>query len=914
MQQAGVRRLEFDYAGVATLDGNWEFFPGEHSLDDLPKLKPETIVVPGLWETQGYLELDGAAWYRLCFDLEDVSGYWTLRFGAVMDIADVYLNGRHLTSHDLPFTPFELDAGPALNAGVNELVVRVFDPSLDDPQHLQLPHGKQGWANWIFPSRPSLYLTYGGIWQSVTLRRHGPLVLQDVFVNSDPDDLRVEVSLANRSPSKVQGRVSIRTLGILEDEWEHIPGGQKRSFSFVLGSTSAPRWNPSNPNLHDLIVDIKAAREPSDGGVVRFGLRKIEIEGTRMLINGSPYRMKSVLVQGFRSDGLYAEGTREAIEDEVRKAIDMGFNTVRLHIKAFDPTYLDVCDELGMLVHSDIPVAEPIDHAQLGTDTPLALRCRRAARDQVIRDRNHPSIILWSAMNELGLERPEIRFWDRYEDFVRAMVGEVEKADPTRPVIENDWVEPDPDRVFSSPILTAHWYGRLHAEYLATIDKKAAEWSEVGRPLYVTEFGDWGLPAMPRKELPPFWDTREIYSVGLAATLWPGSIARFVSETQRYQGLSDRFQIEVFRRHDHLGGYCVTELTDVPHELNGLLDLDRNPKRIAAEEITRANQPVLPMLKLENLVATAGGTFTACFEVANDGPSLEDITAECWFGDAFGPEEAGVVRIGRLDGYRASRLGEVRLTAPEVPGAHDLIASLTKDGVEISRNRYPVHVVLEPEPVGPVRLLGGTTCAAAVESVGGYLSDDGTVVVGERSLDETSGAVLREKLAAGGSVIVLAQELSAVQHFPVPVEMAPVSTTWGSSIFRFTNDEGWMPALPRRNILTTEDSTIHPGSLIVSIGGRPFPDIPAVITYKPAPYPLAGTLIGCTFVGSGRLIFCQYRLCERAGSGDAAARAVLADVIRSPERLARAALKESMAKPDGRNLQLWWLPPGGKRI
>ena len=647
---------------------------------------------------------------------------------------------------------------------------------------------------------------------------------------------------------------------------------------------------------------------------MRFGLRPVRIEGNQILVYGSPYRLKSVMVQGFAPDGLYAEGSRASIEDEVRKARDMGFNTVRLHIKAFDPVYLDVCDELGMFVHSDIPVAEPIAHEQMGAHTPLALRCRRAAREQVMRDRNHPSIILWSAMNELTLDRLEAREWDRYEEFARALYREVQQADPTRPVIENDWVEPEPERVFCSPILTAHWYGRLHAEYLDTIDKKAREWAGVGRPLYITEFGDWGLPAMPRKEMPPFWDTREMYAAGLAATLWPASVARFVIETQRYQGLSDRFQIEVFRRHDHIGGYCLTELTDVPHELNGLLDLERNPKKLAVEEVARANQTVLPMLKLDGLVVTAGSEFQAEVEIANDGPDLYDLTAECWFGDEPGPVESGVIRIDRLDGFRAKNWGSVRLTAPEVPGAHDLIISLSRGGVEISRNRYPMHLVPEQYPVGPVRLIGSAVDAAAVRSIGGTLSDGGTLVVGERALDEAAGDLLRERLGAGESVILLAQEPEAADHYPVPVKMAPLATAWGSSIFRFTNDEGWMPSLPRRNVLTTEDSTIHPGSMIVNVDGDPFPEAPIVIAYKPAPDPLTGTLIGCASVGPGKLIFCQYRLCERANAGDSAARAVLGDVFRALERLERVAVKESTKKPDGRNLHLWWLPPGGKRI
>jgi hypothetical protein len=914
VREAGARRLSFDHKGMASLDGTWDFFTGDHPIEALAGLEPEPINVPGLWETQGYLELDGAAWYRTSFDLEDSSNYWTLHFGAVMDIADVYLNGEHLGSHDSAFTPFSVDATHALKPGPNELAVRVFDPAVDDPDHVLSAHGKQGWANWVFPSRPSLYMTYGGIWQSVALRRHGPLLISQVFVNGDPDELTVEVTIENRSDRACTALLACRTVGLVKDTLVNVGPRERSKQTVELGATAAGRWSPASPKMHRALVDVSVEGELSDARSIRYGLRKIEIEGTRLLVDGTPYRMKSVLVQGFRSDGLYAEGSREAIEDEVRKARAMGFNMVRLHIKAFDPVYLDVCDELGMFVQCDIPVAEPIAHDQLGEDTQLAQRCRRAAREQVIRDRNHPSILLWAAMNELCLDRIEARSWEGYEQFVRVLMAEIQEADGTRPVIENDWVEPDPDRVFVSPILTAHWYGRLHAEYLETIDKKAVEWAEIGKPLYITEFGDWGLPAMPVLEAPPFWDTRELYAAGLAASLWPASVARFVTETQRYQGLSDRLQIEVFRRHDHLGGYCLTELTDVPHELNGVLDLDRNPKRLAVAEITRANQTVLPMLRLPSLVVNAGSTLTAELVVANDGPGMSGVSVEVWFGDTPGPAEAGVMKIPSLPGYRAARWGDVTLTAPEVPGGHDLIVRLVTGGTEIARNRYPTHVVPQREPVGPVRLVGEGPYTAALSMVGAEPSDRGPVVITENSLDAEAGAVAAERLAAGDSVIILAQEPSAAGHYPVLVQMAPLATAWGSSIFRFTNDEGWIPSLPRRNVLTTEDSTIHPGHVILNINHQPFPDNPIVFAYKPAPDPLTGTLVGCTSVGAGRLIFCQYRVCEQAATGDAAACAMLADLIRAPERLARAAEKERITKDDGRSLQLWWLPPEGRRI
>jgi Glycosyl hydrolases family 2, TIM barrel domain/Glycosyl hydrolases family 2, sugar binding domain len=899
-------QLRLDEHGSVALDGTWDFFPAAHELEDLAGLEPERIQVPGLWEAQGYLELDGTAWYRHRFDIDLLEGFWTLRFGAVMDIAEPYLNGQLLGLHESPFTPFELDVTPALVAGENTLAVKVIDPSLDDPEHIRLPHGKQGWANNHFPSRPSLYMTYGGIWQPVTLQRHGPLVVNDVFVSSDPDRLTLTLEIANRGGTEEQARVGVRTLGMVWEEEIALGPGASTILEARLGATVAERWHPDSPVLHQALVDIVLAdRTVSHTRSVRYGLRTVTVEGEQILLNGEPYRMKSVLVQGFRADGLYAEGTREEIREEVLAAKELGFNTLRLHIKGFDPTYLDVCDELGMLLHCDLPVAEPIAHEELGDDTLLARRCVAAVEGQIRRDRNHPSIILWSAMNELCLDRLEARYTDRYERFARALAGAVEREDPTRPYIENDWVEPEPERVFCAPVLTAHWYGRLHADYLERLERQSAQAAGLGKPLYVTEYGDWGLPDMPSLAEPPFWDTRAVYARGLADTLWPGTVARFVNETQRYQGLSDRLQTEVFRRHDHLGGYCLTELTDVPHELNGILDLHRRPKPIAAAEVRRMNQTVLPMLRLRSLVVEAGGDVEAPVYVANDGPALRDVEVEARFGDSIGArspedllavdgsclsgeqaaarfeESVSGVRASGVPAYRSVEIGATSVAAPEVPGSHDLMLLLRSEGRVIAENRYPMHVVARPRFPASVRLLGrpGVT-GEAMAAMGVAVGGSGPLVVEEGGLDRGTGDRVAGLLAAGETVIVLAQGPEEAANYPLAVEIAAVETKWGSSVFHFTTDDGALESFPRQTVLVAEDSTIQAWSVVTSIDGRLFPERPVVIAYKPVPSAMTGTVVGCEGAGEGRLIFCQYRLSEQAASGDASAKALFADLIR----------------------------------
>ncbi|HZG35980.1 MAG TPA: glycoside hydrolase family 2 TIM barrel-domain containing protein [Gaiellaceae bacterium] len=856
--------------------------------------------MPGLWEAQGHLELDGVGWYRRAFRLADADGFWSLRFGAVMDVADVYLNGRHLGTSELAFTPFEVDPTDVLRAGENELAVRVLDPGLDHPEHVRLPHGKQGWANHIFPSRPSLYLTYGGIWQPVTLRRHGPVVVSDAFVNGDPDDLRVTVEVENRAGAAWSACVGIRTLGLVHEERVELEPGARRTVEARLGATSAARWSPASPMLQHALVDVVPDGAPADTCSVRYGLRTVRLHGHRMVVCGEPYRMKSALVQGFRSDTLYAEGTREQIREEVLAAKAMGFNTLRLHIKAFDPTYLDVCDEEGMLLHCDIPNAEPLAYEEMGDGGVVSQRFAAAARAQVRRDRNHPSVILWSAMNEIGVERAEIRLWPEYEQLARTVHDAVLAEDPTRPVIENDWVEPDPARVFRSPILTAHWYGRLHARYLRRLDEKTARWAAVERPFFVSEYGDWGLPAMPELDEEPFWGTRAVVAADLARSLWPGTLGRFVVETQRYQGLADRLQTEVFRRYDGVDGYCLTELTDVPRELNGLLDLDRAPKPLAVAEMTRANQVVLPMLRLDSLVLRTGASGVAPLHVANDGPELPDVGVSLHFG--HGARPTADVGTDVLAGYTVTALGDLPFETPSVPGSHDLVVELFSAERLVAENRYPVHVVAAPAACGPVRLLGGGATLDALRALGADVGEAGPLVAAEGALDEAAGRELARRLDAGETVLVLAQPAEAALHYPGQVELVEVGTLWGSSVFHFTTDRSPLASLPRRSVLAAEDSTIQAHSIATGFRGVPFPTDPVVIAYKPEPRPATGTVVGATAVGAGTLIVCQYRLAEPAVAGDAAASALLADLVGWAQRPAPRYVRETSAAGDGREL------------
>jgi Glycosyl hydrolases family 2, TIM barrel domain/Glycosyl hydrolases family 2, sugar binding domain/Glycosyl hydrolases family 2 len=859
------------------LDGTWEFIPGDHDLADLAASSGAPITVPGLWEAQGYPGLDGVAWYRRQFSVADPAGWWTMRFGAVMDDAEAYLNGRALGAHRGAFTPFELEC-PGLVAGVNEIAVRVTEHPSGTPAHLRSAHGKQGWMNNVFPSPPSLYLTYGGIWQSVWLDRHGPARITDCWVSADPDDLTVEVTAAGQQATTT---VVVEALGTRVEQ--PLPAGPAdATVTFRLGKADAPLWSPRSPVLHEARVCLYADGRLSDTRRLRFGLRTIALRGNSFELNGVPFTMRSALVQGFSAGTLYGAQSRAEAEAEVRAAQQAGLNTLRLHIKAFDPVYLDVCDELGMLLHCDIPVAEPIAHDELGPDGPVTEQCVAAATEQVRRDRGHPSIVLWSAMNELGEARPSVRAGVGYEGFARRLYDAVRAADPTRPVIENDWMEPDPERVFRSPLLTAHWYGRLSRDYLAGLRDRATRWAATGRPLLLSEFGDWGLPDLSGGDEEHFWRYGAALRDLVESTPWPASVADFVAGTQRYQGLADRFQIELLRQVPGVPGWCLTELTDVPQELNGLLDLLRRPKQPAIEEIRRASQDTCPILVRPHWSAHAGGTVDGELVIVNDGPASTGAEVMIQLGNARWQGHADLPAHGITPGRPVS------LPCPLPPGQAQLDLTVRWQDEILAASSYPVRVLARPRPTGvPVMVRGDSRTRDVLRSAGASIVADGAagpdralLVIGEGALDAEAVRAAAGWLGHGGPVLLLAQHEPGLLGLPVPIRLSSLDTAWGSTPFVFTTGEPAIEALPPAAVLASELLTTSPDYVYTDLGGTPFAPATAVGVLKPPPGELLGTVVGQLAAGNGLITLCQLPLTDAARAADPLALALIGDLLR----------------------------------
>jgi hypothetical protein len=437
---------------------------------------------------------------------------------------------------------------------------------------------------------------------------------------------------------------------------------------------------------------------------------------------------------------------------------------------------------------------------------------------------------------------------------------------------------------------------------------------------------------MPQPLEPPFWENRESIAASLATARRPASADRFVRESQRYQRLSDRLQAEMSRQQEHIDESWVTNV-------DKRVDLHRASKPAAGAEMAGASQAVLPMLRLPSLVAVAGESITASVHVATKGDALDDVDVEVRFGSRRAPGEAatrceeslGTMHVDHLGADATHHLGTVVIAAPTVAGSHDLVIGLYARGQVVAANDYPMLVVPRPRAAFPVHVLGDAP--SMVDALGGVqahiaerpsrASGRATATfVTEEGLDQSTGAEVRRLLAAGEVVVILAQPESAAAHYPISVDLDAVETGWGSSVFQFTTGQSALPSFPRRDILVAEDATIRARSVVTRIDGEAFPDTPVVIAYKqeprpapephtdpqpqphtqPAPGAVIGTMVGSHPVGPGRLVFCQYRLCAAAATGDAAARALLADLIRWASQPRPTLIAEATRLADGRQV------------
>ncbi|MBD3242673.1 MAG: beta-glucuronidase, partial [Chitinivibrionales bacterium] len=471
-----------------------------------------------------------------------------LHFGGVDYEAEVYVDGQLAGRHYGGTVSFQVDITRFVRAGAtHNLVVHVRDLVRSGLQ----PLGKQSNQ---YGSAGCHYTRTTGIWQTVWLEAVDGRGLADIQIVPDLDGRRFVLtpsfhSLGRGNSLRVQvmdgGRCVAETQAAAADG---VP--------IAVDVPDVKKWSPATPFLYDMTLEVI----DSDGAVLDSvssyaGMRKISVEGNRVLLNDEPVYLRLVLDQGFYPDGIWTAPSDEALRRDIELSQQAGFNGARLHQKVFEERFHYWADKLGYLTWGE--------SASWGCDTENGAAIRNFLtewRQIVVRDRNHPSIIAWSPFNETHPRRRELHdrtIIDAYE-LTRTL-------DPTRPI--NDTSGYHHQR---TDLWTVHTYNQDPSKLTETLrptdgavfrnypDKECAY---EGQPYIVDEFG--GIKWIP-EDRRPFADNSWGY----------GNAPK--TEEEFYTRLAGLVQAILGQK--HICGYCYTQLTDVEQEQNGVYNYDRSAK------------------------------------------------------------------------------------------------------------------------------------------------------------------------------------------------------------------------------------------------------------------------------------------------------------------------------------------------
>jgi beta-galactosidase len=452
------RRWQFRREGEGVREGQWETVDLPHS--------------PFISDLDGQEHWLGVCRYRRQIDPgAPLAGCRCfLQFGAAMQAARLFVDGREIFYHEGGYLPFEVDVTEHLAAARGPCTIEL---QLDNRWDPDIPPGKK------LDELDSCW--YGGLYRDARLRIAPELHITDavgaavatgggVFVRTmqaseERAVVRVRTHVRNAGPVPRRFELVVSLAGADHSEVAReviqsceLKAGESRHFERDLSVSNPELWSPESPALHSAIVGIFAEDGLGDEVAATFGVRQIgfsrsggfQINGRRMRLRGTN-RLQEFPYVGYAAPR--AAHFRDAVH--IKEA---GFDYVRLAHYPHSPHFLDACDQLGIVVMACIPGWQ-----FMGGDR-FREACFVNARQLIQRDRNHPCVVLW----ELSLNETEMdpAFMDR----MREIGHEVYPGDQ---MFTCGWI----DRY--DVYIRSRQHGGLHC------------WANGEKALVVAEYGDW---------------------------------------------------------------------------------------------------------------------------------------------------------------------------------------------------------------------------------------------------------------------------------------------------------------------------------------------------------------------------------------------------------------------------------------
>jgi beta-galactosidase len=412
-------------------DSHWEKvdLPHDWSINDLPNQTEGGIVGPFNRASPGFTQtgftMGGTGWYRKKFKTgkAEKNGQVVIYFDGVFMNSDVWLNGHHLGNHPYGYSPFFYDLTPFLKPADQEniLAVRVRNEG-----------------------RNSRWYSGSGIYRDVWLTSTGPvhIVPWGVSVTTpEVSGMKASINLKStiNNQQSIRRNVNLVTT-ILSPDGKTVGKAQRNlildagAFKTEEQSISLANpalWSVETPRLYKAVTEIKDGSKVLERIETPFGIRSLSFSADKgFLLNGKRVLLKGGCIHHDNGPlGSAAIGRAEERKIEILKR--NGFNAIRLSHNPPSTQLLNACDRLGMLVIDEAfdmweKPKNTNDYHQFFNDW-----WQRDLHAMILRDRNHPSIIIWSIGNEIQerVDSSGLRI-------AKQLADEVHKIDATRPVTE----------------------------------------------------------------------------------------------------------------------------------------------------------------------------------------------------------------------------------------------------------------------------------------------------------------------------------------------------------------------------------------------------------------------------------------------------------------------------------------------
>ncbi len=576
------------------LNGQWKFrfltnpnsSPADFAQPSFDDSDWDKIIVPSNWQTKGFgtpiytnqvhpfpvnppfvpVEGNETGLYRQSFSIPNgwEGRQVIIHFAGVQSAMELYLNGQYIGYSQGSMTPAEFDITSALKKGDNLLAAKVIR-----------------WSDGSYIENQD-YWRMSGIFRDVFLYSLPKVALWDLSVSTTFSDnytksnltVRGKVSNTNASSPKEVFTKLLDDQGniIFEDATTLSSINGEQSFQISKFIENPKLWSAEEPNLYQLLLKVN-----NEYYHQTIGFRDVNIADGQLWVNG-----KSITIKGVNRHEVdpYNGRTvsRESMEQDVKLMKQHNFNAVRMAHYPSHPYFLEMCDKYGLYVMDEANVESHYLWQNLNQSPVLYPEWRKAIVDRgvsmVMRDRNHPSVIIWSLGNESG-DGPNMR----------AMADTIRKLDPqNRPIHYESKALKRPlsfDGVglfekLRRMISALQWSKALtdydfNAAMYPSLDrlKQMAELDKAKRPILICEYSH--AMGNSNGHFKEYWDLFEIYPQMIGGYIWDWVDQGLVKHTPDGQP------------YFAYGGDFGDTPNDKDFCLNGLVFPDRKPKPALAE-------------------------------------------------------------------------------------------------------------------------------------------------------------------------------------------------------------------------------------------------------------------------------------------------------------------------------------------